>query len=101
MEDSIKIQSSTIVRRSRDVVFTQLDDELVAIDAQSGLCYALNESAGKVWDSIATPLSVAAICAGLVQEYKVDESTCLREVSAVLQNLCNAGLVQVNDVAIP
>jgi hypothetical protein len=46
--------------------FSQLDDELLAIDAQAGYCYSLNETAGRVWDLIATPMSLDAICAQLL-----------------------------------
>jgi hypothetical protein len=97
MGDSTKIQSTTIVQRGRDVLFRQLDDELIAIDAQAGYCYSLNESAGRVWELIATPMSLDAICAQLCKEYKVDAQTCLLEVTAALQGLCNAGLVQTSD----
>jgi hypothetical protein len=90
-----KIESTTIVRRGKDIPFSQLDDELLAIDAQAGYCYSLNETAGRVWDLIATPMSLEAICAQLRKEYTVDEQTCRREVTTLLQGLCDAGLVQV------
>jgi hypothetical protein len=90
-----KIESTTIVRRGKDIPFSQLDDELLAIDAQAGYCYSLNETAGRVWDLLATPISLDAICAQLRREYAVDEQTCRREVTTLLQGLCDAGLVQV------
>jgi hypothetical protein len=96
-DDSANIGSNTIVQRARDIAFSQLDDELLAIDAQAEYCYSLNESAGRVWELMAGPTSVGAICAQLRQEYKVDELTCLGEVTAVLQALYKAGLVQVGD----
>jgi hypothetical protein len=40
-------------------------------------------------------MSLGAICAQLRREYAVDEPTCRREVTALLQGLCDAGLVQV------
>jgi hypothetical protein len=89
------IHLDSIVQRGKDIPFSQLDDELLAIDAQAGYCYSLNETAGRVWDLIATPMSLDAICAQLRREYTVDEATCEREVTTLLQGLCNAGLVQV------
>jgi Coenzyme PQQ synthesis protein D (PqqD) len=99
MEPNPKIRSATIVQQAKDLLFSQLDDELLAIDAQAGYCYSLNESAGRVWDLIATPMSLDAVCAQLRQEYEVDEQTCLREVTTLLRGLCDAGLVQLNDAA--
>jgi hypothetical protein len=89
------LSDTTLVQRGKDIPFSQLDDELLAIDAQAGYCYSLNETAGRVWDMIATPMSLGAICAQLRREYAVDEPTCRREVTALLQGLCDAGLVQV------
>ncbi len=96
---TVNIEAHTIVRRGKEVLFSQLDDELLAIDAEYGYCYSLNETAGRVWELIATPLAVSAVCARLCNEYTVDEATCLREVTALLKRLYAAGLVQVVDVA--
>ena len=95
MKTTIKIEANTLVQRGKDISFSQLDDEMLAIDAQAGFCYSLNETAGRVWDLIATPISLDAICAQLGRQFAVDEQTCRREVTALLQGLCDAGLVQV------
>lgn len=99
MESDLPIQATTVFRRSKDVQFTQLDDELLAVDAQAGYCYSLNETAGRVWDLIATPASLAAICSRLGTDFAVDKETCEREVIALLQGLREAGLAQVSDAA--
>ncbi len=92
-----QFDSSTVFRRTKDIAFTPFDDERLAIDAAAGYCYSLNESAGRVWELIASPASLGAICAQLRKEFAVDEQTCLRDVSAVLRGLCDAGLVQFGD----
>ena len=94
-----KINAASIVKRGKDVPFSQLDDELLAIDAQAGYCYSLNETAGRVWELMAVPMPVSAVCAQLRQEFAVDEATCLRETLALLQALCDAELAQVIDEA--
>lgn len=81
-------------RRNREIVFQQLDDELLAVDAESGYCYALNETAGLVWQTLEMPMGLQAICARLRQKYRIDEATCLQEVSALLEGLRQAGLVE-------
>lgn len=91
------ISVSSIVRRAEAVLFSQLDDALLAIDAQQGYVYSLNESAGKVWQMIQEPTAVSEVCSRLRDEYAVDESTCQRSVLALLDDLCNAGLVLVSD----
>jgi len=91
----VKIDSTSVVQRAKDVPFSQLDDELLAIDAQAGYCYSLNETAGRVWELIAVPLSIRAVCTQLREHYAVDETICQQEVIMLLKGLCDAGLVQV------
>ena len=97
MAAATRVTPQSIVRRGRDIPFSELDDELLAIDAQAGYCYSLNESAGRVWSLISAPIEVSEICARLRLEYVVDEATCLEEVLGLLQGLAEAGLVQVGD----
>ncbi len=84
MSATTRVNSHSIVRRGRDISFSELDEELLAIDAQAGYCYSLNESAGRVWALIPAPIEVSEICARLRREYDVDEATCLNEVIRLL-----------------
>ena len=85
---------STIVKRGRDIPFSQLDHELLAIDSQAGYCYSLNKTAGRVWDLLEEPTPIEAICDRLRLQYAVDEATCLREVTELLRGMCEAKLVE-------
>jgi hypothetical protein len=97
----IRLEAHTRIQRSKDIPFSQLDDELLAIDPEAGYCYSLNETAGRVWELITHPTAIGAVCAQLRKEYTVDDATCLREVLALLQTLCEAGLVRVLDASAP
>jgi len=92
-----QITAESVVSRSADIVFSKLDDELLAIDAQAGYCYSMNETSGRIWEMLSVPVSVGAICSRLGKEYSVDEAVCLREVLPLMQKLHDSGLIQVND----
>jgi len=92
-----QIKAESIISRGADIVFSKLDDELLAIDAQAGYCYSMNETAGRIWEMISIPVSIGDICSRLVKEYSVDEALCLREVLPLLQKLHDSGLIQVKD----
>src|SRR5437870_2879935 len=96
MEKS-KVHSGCIVSRSSAVRFSKLDDEMLAIDEQAECCYALNGTAGRVWELIQNPASIGDICARLGEEFVVDEATCIQEVLQLLENLQEAGLVKITD----
>lgn len=90
-----QIDYNSTVKRATDLPFSKLGNEFLAIDAQAGYCYSLNETSERVWNLIAKPALVSAVCARLRKEYTVDEATCRNSVVKLLQRLCEAGLVQV------
>jgi hypothetical protein len=95
----IRLEKQAIVKRAKDIPFSLLDDELLAIDSQAGYCYSLNETAGRVWDLIVSPLSIDAVCTQLRSEYAVDDATCLHEVTVLIRALHEAELVEICDAA--
>jgi hypothetical protein len=92
---SSQITSDTLVSRKVDVLFAAVDDDTLAIDEQAGYFYAMNETSSRVWELIAKPIAVSAICAQLGREFTVDEATCQREVLELLKGLHEAGLIQI------
>lgn len=94
---STRITQNSLVCRTKDVLFSNLDDELLAIDSQAGFCYSMNATAGRVWDQITTPISVSAICSQLLTEFEVDEELCQQEVLTLLHKLQESDLIQVQD----
>ncbi|HRJ41099.1 MAG TPA: PqqD family protein [Caldilineaceae bacterium] len=99
MKTRTQIEPNTILRQGKNIPFSQLDDELLAIDTQANYCYSLNETAGRVWELIGTPVTLSAVCAQLGREYAVDEQTCRVEVAALVQKLSAAGLVRIDYAA--
>jgi len=87
----------SVVCRTSDVVFSRLDDELLAIDAQAGYCYSMNDTAGRIWELLNAPVSVAGICSRLQAEFTVEESSCQQEVLSLMERLLDSGLIQVMD----
>jgi hypothetical protein len=97
MDSAGTLRSTAIVQRNRHVTFIEFDTEMLAIDVKAELGYSLKGSAGRVWELLATPVSIDALCDQLCREFDVARDICLREVTGVLQDLRQAGLVQVSD----
>lgn len=85
---------NTVIQRNRTLTFELVDNDLVAVDAQAGYCYAFNKTAGRVWELIASPTQVQVICEQLCREYEIDETTCLQSLTRLLEELKQAGLIQ-------
>lgn len=90
------MNKSTLIQRNPAILFSKLDDEYLALDAEAGFCYSLNLVGGQIWDLIEQPTTFDKLCTQLQQEYVVDETTCRHDVEEVLIGLAKAGLVTID-----
>ena len=87
----------TVVCRSPDVLASPVENELVMMDIERGMYYALNAVGIDIWDRLAEPIKVANLCAQLQQGYAVDRATCEADVLAILSDMASSGLVLSSD----
>lgn len=92
---SPEISTDSIVVRNADILFSKVDNEMLAISVESGYCYSLNDTAGKIWMLLEAPVSVSELSARLCKDYTVDEQTCLQGTLELLQDLQKDELVRV------
>jgi hypothetical protein len=83
----------TIVKRKVNPPSFKVDDSLIFLDSEGGYCYSLNTTGARIWELIAEPTSIEAVCNSLCREFKVDRETCEREVNGVISSLREADLV--------
>lgn len=84
-----------LVRRREGLIQAEVDGELVALHVDNGACYGFNPTATRIWALIETPQLLSALTRKLVEEYEVDPETCDRQVRAVLKDLEQDGLVEL------
>lgn len=85
----------TIVRQHPDQISTDMDGETVMMNIESGAYFGLNAVGSDVWDQMATPTSIADICAGVTTRFEVDPATCQADVLALVADLHQRNLVQL------
>ena len=86
--------STTTFRRSVDTIFTTLDEDLLALNVERGLCYGMEKVTARIWNMLDEPRSSDEIVAGLLQEYDVDPDRCRSEVNKLIEVLQTEGLVE-------
>lgn len=94
----LEMDMDSRVRRSGSdrFVYVEVDDELVFMDVGKGTFYSLKEAGIRCWRLIdGGGLTVGALVQGLREEYEVDEETCRRDLSVLLDELAAVGLVDV------
>lgn len=86
-------------KRHGEVLFSDVGDDLVALDVARGLCFGMNDVSAFVWKLIESPRSVDDICTRLLEEYDVAPAQCHSEVSDFLELLVREGLATKEAVA--
>jgi hypothetical protein len=79
-------------------VFTQLDDEMVLLNLETGTYFGLDALGSRIWKLIEQGATEAAIFEQLLTEYAVEPLELRADLSAFLDLLGEKGLThQVND----
>ncbi len=91
-----KLNPNTEISRSESYLDTQLDDESIVMQIESGNIYGMGETAKTIWDIIAQPISFSSIVENLMVEYKVGREKCESEASKFFLEMEKFGLVVIS-----
>lgn len=89
------ITPNTIIRRSEVIIHTDMGDETAMMDNEKGLYYGLDDVGSRLWALVEQPVAVRHLCDQLTSEYSVGPERCLEEVTQLLDDLLNRGIVEV------
>jgi hypothetical protein len=89
------IGADTLIRRSEELVASDLEGETVMMSIRSGMYYGLDSIGSRLWQLIEQPRSVSELCDILLKEYDVERAQCERDVIALLNEMHGEGIVDV------
>lgn len=92
IDDAIDLQSRFVVTDKQ--ITSQLGDESVILELTEGVYYGLDPIGTRIWNLLASPLSVADICDKLQEEYDVQPGDCGQAVIALVADLEARGLIE-------
>jgi hypothetical protein len=69
--------------------------ETVILDAASGQYFALNRVGSTVWQLLQEPVTILSLCEKLRAQYDVTAERCEADVSLLLEELAERGLVRL------
>jgi hypothetical protein len=84
---------------AENVVHEMVDGEVIAIDLSNGSYYSLAGSGPAIWGLLARGATESEICDGLAGRFDADAETIRGEVSTLLGQLGESGLVVSTDDA--
>ena len=94
MDKKILTRDSVVVR-SRELVSSEIDDEIVMMSIENGKYYGLNEVGSCIWRMLEKPHSVADIIKQILLDYEVDPAACEEDVMRFLRQLDDDNILEI------
>jgi Coenzyme PQQ synthesis protein D (PqqD) len=91
------IQLDSQVTRNKDIIFSEMDNDVVMMSIEKGEYYGINPIGSRIWELLETSLRVSDLCQTLMVEYNVDENRCISDVVAYLQQLLEKNVITIVD----
>lgn len=88
-------KNSILKRQSEHLLSSQVADELVMLDTKTGDYLGLNQVAADIWNHLKEPITLEELCAKLMDDYDIDEETCVTETVELLKELQKKNLITV------
>ena len=97
--DDGAVSIDSVISPARDVIHSNLADEVVLLDLKSGVYHGLEAVGARIWELLASPVSVRQVRDTLLEEYDVDSHQCEQDLLRLIEELRNHGLVEVRSQA--
>lgn len=81
-------------KRRDDWVGSQVDDQFVMINLDSGRYMALNRTATEAWHALETPKTRDELVAVFTERFRIDSADCGRSVDAMLDKMSKLELIE-------
>jgi len=79
--------NSLVQRTDSNLIISELDNDLVMMDIESGSYLSLNKTGRIIWKQLVQPTLVADLIKNLVNRFSVDEKTCTEETLDFLNKI--------------
>jgi hypothetical protein len=95
---SIDISSEWKVAPAKDQISSELGQEAVVLQCSRGIYYGLNPVAATIWRNLPQVPSTLQLSEIIVREFEVTAERCATDLLRVLQEMADAGLVEIRHV---
>lgn len=82
------------LRISNDVVFHDLDGEVVILNLETGVYFGLDPVGTRIWQLVREHGSLTKVRDALLEEYEVTEARCTHDLLELAARLREKGLVE-------
>lgn len=89
------VESSSIAAKSEQASINPETGDLYVV--QNRVAYGLNPVGRRIWELIQQPVKVSQVRDNLLEEYDVDPDLCMQDLIALLNDLVEKGLAELQN----
>jgi Coenzyme PQQ synthesis protein D (PqqD) len=93
----VQLTGRSIVSCDGGVVSCDLAGGAALLDLSTGTYFSINSVGAFVWAMLRNPIAVSEIQNALVANYDVEKDKCFEDLSKLLKDLSEAGLIVIAD----
>jgi hypothetical protein len=86
----------TIIKRKNDMLFNEIDGEVVILSIENSEYFGLDMIGSRIWELLEQPLSFKNLVTSLLEEYEVTEQQCIEDTLIFLNKLVDKKLIITN-----
>lgn len=89
----MEITPETVLQRKGDLLFNEIDGEVVMLSVENSEYYGMDKVASRIWELLEHPLSLKELISRLMSEYKVSEERCTEDTLTFINLLKKKKLI--------
>jgi hypothetical protein len=84
-----------VIHRKDEMISSRSENEWLAMDANTMTFFAFQGPSARIWELLETSISVRSLVGKLVEEYEIDEASCVQDTLAHLGKLLEEGVIGI------
>lgn len=88
-----KIGPDTLLKRKSDLLFNQIDGEVVLLSIENGEYYGMDAVGSRIWELLEDAISLRVLIFKLMNEYDVSEVQCQKDTMVFIEMLIEKDLL--------
>lgn len=88
------LDSTTTIIRKNEVIFSEMDGELVMMDLEKNSYFGLNTVGKEIWELLSEANTINGLCDTLMQKYNVTQEHCRVDVENIVAKMVEVGIVK-------
>jgi hypothetical protein len=89
-----EITPNTILRRKPDLLFNEIDSEVIMLCIENSEYYCMDKVGSYIWNILEKPLTFKGLISKLLAEYEVSEIQCIKDTTQFLNKLADKNLIE-------